>query len=162
MASLYRVPSLKMLPTSTPRTDRIGAPQTWTVTSGKTLSVNNDVHTVVSNLTIGGDGDTSISGTIDGGGILNVYGGAAPGNLTKTGTGTLTLSGASNYSGDITVSSGTIDFAPGSGVSATYSGEITGSGEVVKSGSGRAKLSNSDNAYTGDTTITGGALQVGE
>ena len=46
----------------------VGAPQTWTVASGKTLTVG-DLHTIISPLTISGAGNTTITGTIDGGGV---------------------------------------------------------------------------------------------
>ena len=49
----------------------IGGPQTWTVDSGKSLTVGGDLHTVISPLTISGNGDTTITGSIDGGGALN-------------------------------------------------------------------------------------------
>ncbi|MBN2216633.1 MAG: autotransporter-associated beta strand repeat-containing protein, partial [Pirellulales bacterium] len=138
----------------------IGAPQTWTVADGKTLSLGSDLHTIISNVTIGGNGDTSIAGAIDGGGAINIYGGAAPGNLTKTGTGTLTIAGASNYSGTIAIAAGTLNLAPAAGVLATYSGRITGVGSIVKTGDGAVTLSNDNNAYYGDTVISGGALQA--
>ncbi|MCC6125502.1 MAG: autotransporter-associated beta strand repeat-containing protein [Pirellulales bacterium] len=137
----------------------VGAPQTWSVASGKTLSINNAVHTIISNLTVTGDGNTEISGVIDGGGALNTYG-AAPGNLTKSGTGSLLIAGASNYGGTIAISGGTLNFAPGAGVSATYSGSISGSGAVVKSGGGKATLTYSNNTYTGNTTISEGTLEA--
>ena len=69
-----------------------------------TLNVTGALHTIISDLTIAGSGSTIIGGPIDGGGVMNIYGGAAPGNLIKTGTGTLTLSGSSNYTGNITLS----------------------------------------------------------
>ena len=74
----------------------IGGPQTWTVASGKTLTVSGALHTVISDLTISGAGNVAISGAIDGGGMLNTYGGAKPGGLIKSNTGTLTLTGRSS------------------------------------------------------------------
>lgn len=137
----------------------VGAPQSWTVAIGKTLTVNNAVHTVISNLTITGSGNTIISGPIDGGGLINIYGGAAPGNITKSGTGTLTLSGASNYTGNIAASAGTINFAPTAGITATYAGIISGSGTINKTDAGTAIFTRS-NTYTSTTTVSGGALQA--
>jgi autotransporter-associated beta strand protein len=137
----------------------VGSPQSWTVASGKTLNVNNAVHTVISNLTITGSGNTTISGPIDGGGIINIYGGAAPGNITKSGSGTLTLSGASYYTGRIAASAGTINFAPPTGVTSTYAGAISGSGTINKSGAGTVVFAGT-NTYSSTTTVTGGALQA--
>jgi fibronectin-binding autotransporter adhesin len=137
----------------------VGAPQSWTVASGKTLTVNNAVHTVISNLTINGSGNTTIAGPIDGGGVINLYGGAAPGNITKSGTGALTLSGASNYTGNIAVSAGTINFGPTTGVTSTYTGVISGSGTINKTDAGTAVFAGT-NTYSSTTTVTGGALQA--
>jgi len=136
----------------------VGAPQTWTVASGKTLTTG-AVHTVISDLTITGSGNTTINGGIDGGGVINIYGGAKAGNLTKTGTGTLKIAGASYYDGNINASSGTVNFAPAAGVTATYSGVISGAAAIQKSDAGTAIFS-ANNTYTGTTTITGGALEA--
>jgi hypothetical protein len=54
-------------------------------------------------LTISGDGDTTITGLINGGGVLNSMGVAA-GAITKNGAGTLHLTGAVTYSVPITAS----------------------------------------------------------
>ena len=142
----------------------VGAPQTWTVADGKTLTLNNALHTIISDLTIDGNGSTIIAGPIDGGGVANIYGGAAPGNLIKNGTGTLTLSGASNYSGSITVSSGVLNFAPASGVVASYTGVIggTGTGTIHKTDLGLLILAPAagSNTYRASTSIDGGVLQA--
>ena len=54
----------------------IGAPQTWTIDSGKSLTIG-DLHTIISNLTINADGNFYTSGALDGGGVINTYGAAA-------------------------------------------------------------------------------------
>ena len=125
----------------------VGAPQTWTTASGMTLNVTGAVHTIISDLTIDGAGNTTIGGPIDGGGVINTYGGAAPGNLIKSGTGTLTLSGASNYPGTITVNAGVLSLSPVSGATATYSGAISGSGAHQKNGLGTVVLSAANSAF---------------
>lgn len=109
----------------------IGGPQTWTVPSGKTITVSGALHTIVSNLTFAGAGSTTISGTIDGGGAINIYGGAKAGSLIQSGTGTLTLSGVTSFDGDVTVQSGsgTLYITPPSGA-ATFTGAWLGSGSI--------------------------------
>jgi autotransporter-associated beta strand protein len=137
----------------------VGAPQTWTTAAGMTLNLTDSVHTVISNLTIGGDGNTTIGGSIDGGGVINTAGGAAPGTITKTGAGTLKLTGAATYSVPLTVSAGTLEFAQASGISASYTGVIDGNRPVIKSGLGIVRLTGA-NLYTGETDVNAGTLLV--
>ena len=136
----------------------IGAPQTWTVASGKTLTVGS-LHTIISPLTLSGSGNYVIGGSIDGGGAMNVSGGAAAGNITMNGSGTLSLTGAATYAVDLAMSAGTLCLAQPSGVTATYSGKISGSRPVVKSDGGTTILAGV-NTYSGTTTISAGALQA--
>lgn len=89
----------------------VGAPQTWTTAAGKTLQIDSDVHTVISTLTIGGDGNTYINGNIDGGGVINSVG-AAAGDLVKNGSGTLTLAGADTRARSTTINAGMFVLAP--------------------------------------------------
>ena len=92
------------------------------------------MHTIISPLTINGDGDTTITGSIDGGGAANA-GGAAPGTFTKNGAGTLHLTGAAGYWVPMTAS-GAISFEQG-GADVAYSGNtIAGSCTVSKSNTG--------------------------
>lgn len=94
------------------------------------------------------------------------------GNLTKSGTGTVTLSGANSYSGGTTVSAGTLVGTTASlqgaitnnaittfnqSSSGTYSGAMSGSGSLIKTGSGTVTLSGA-NTYSGGTTVSGGSL----
>ena len=90
----------------------IGAPQSWNVAAGKTLSITGPLHTIISDLTFSGAGTTTISNTIDGGGVLNTVGGAKPGGLIQAGTGVVTLSGITQFSGDITANSGVLNIQP--------------------------------------------------
>ena len=48
----------------------------------------------------------------------------------------------------------------GNNQDATYSGALSGSGSVIKTGNGVQTLSGAGIAYTGDTTVTGGTLQL--
>ncbi len=121
--------------------------------------------------------DSLGSGDIDNSGVLKVGEGelentlSGSGSLVKTGTGELTLSGDNDYSGGTTISGGTLtaDHADSlgtgaianSGVLQVGEGELentlSGSGSLVKTGSGDLTLSG-DNGYSGGTTITGGTL----
>jgi autotransporter-associated beta strand protein len=135
----------------------VGAPQTWTIASGKNLTINGNLHTIISALTLSGDGDTTITGSIDGGGVLNSFG-AAPGAIAKTGAGTLHLTGAATYAVPLTVS-GSLSFEQAGANVAYDTNTISGSGKVIKSNSGTIILSGSNN-YTGATRIYGGAVQA--
>ncbi len=118
-----------------------------------------------------GSGDIANSGVLQvgEGELKNTLSGS--GSLVKTGTGELTLSGDNDYSGGTTISGGTLtaDHADSlgtgaianSGVLQVGEGELentlSGSGSLVKTGSGELTLSG-DNSYSGGTTITGGTL----
>ncbi len=121
--------------------------------------------------------DSLGSGDIDNSGVLKVGEGelkntlSGSGSLVKTGTGELTLSGDNDYSGGTTISVGTLtaDHADSlgtgaianSGVLQVGEGELentlSGSGSLMKTGTGELTLSG-DNGYSGGTTITGGTL----
>ncbi len=104
-------------------------------------------------------GDVNITGSLDGGGVMNTAGGAAPGTITKSGGGTLYLSGAATYAVPLVVSGGTLNFSQATGVSANYSGVISGTRPVVKSAGGIVTLSGA-NTYTGETDVNAGTLLV--
>ncbi|PUM07991.1 fibronectin-binding autotransporter adhesin ShdA [Salmonella enterica subsp. enterica serovar Dublin] len=121
--------------------------------------------------------DSLGSGDIDNSGVLKVGEGdlentlSGSGSLVKTGTGELTLSGGNDYSGGTTIIGGTLtaDHADSlgtgaianSGVLQVGEGELentlSGSGSLVKTGTGELTLSG-DNSYSGATTITDGTL----
>jgi autotransporter-associated beta strand protein len=93
----------------------------------QTLDLNNNAAVTVA-LTVGGNnGNTTYSGsltdTVDGG------------SLIKTGTGTLTLTGASNYTGGTTLNNGTLELGNAAAIS-TSAGAITFGGGTLKYGSG--------------------------
>ena len=92
----------------------------------------------------------------------------------------LTLSGSNTYTGGTTISSGTLQFGDGvsnngpittgaiadnatlifaDSLAQTYSGVISGSGNVIQMSPGLLQLSGS-NTYSGLTQISGGTLQV--
>ena len=127
----------------------------------------------------GGTIDVASGQTLGIGGVIT-----GANNLTKSGSGTLTLSGANNYSGGTTISEGTLQLGNGSTTGAlsasssiinngtlafnrsiavtqgTDFGLISGSGAVTTIGTGALTLGG-DNTYSGTTTVaTGGRLDV--
>ena len=121
-------------------------------------------------LTIGGNSSTTYSGALSGSGGLTLAGAAA-----------LVLTGSNTYSGQTTISSGTLQLGGGgatgsinsanitdngvlefdrSDSSLTFSQAVSGSGGLVKAGTGTLILTGA-NTYTGATRIIAGTLQVG-
>lgn len=99
------------------------------------------------------------------------------GNLLNEGSGTTILTGTNLYTGGTTVTAGSLQFGDGGSTgsvlgnivnngtvafnrsdSFTYSNIISGSGNLVKSGSGTLSIVGS-NVYTGNTTVRAGTLQ---
>ncbi|TPK25983.1 autotransporter-associated beta strand repeat-containing protein, partial [Mesorhizobium sp. B2-5-3] len=95
------------------------------------------------------------------------------GSLTKTGDGTLILTGANAYTGNITVNAGVLQGNTMSllahitnnasvvfdqAANGTYAGNITGLGSLTKIGAGTLILPAAAN-YAGGTTVSAGALQ---
>ena len=126
------------------------------------------------NLTLDNSSDVTFGGTlIDNTGTLA---------LTKNGPSTLTLTGASTYSGGTTINAGTLRIGNNTATGSTgtgnivdnaalifsrsdaafsYGGVISGSGSVAVAGSGTIALTGSS-TYSGVTTISGGGvLNVG-
>jgi outer membrane autotransporter protein len=122
-------------------------------------------------LTVGEDNtNTTYSGVLQNGtGVLA---------LTKIGTGTFTLTGTNTYTGGTTISAGTLQLGNGGTAgsiagdvvdngtlafnrsdSVTFGGVISGTGDVVKLGTGTLILPNT-NTYTGNTLINSGTLIV--
>ena len=114
--------------------------------------------------------------TFSGSGGLN-----GPGSLTKSGTGTLTLSTVNGYSGITVISQGTVQLGDGINTGTvgagnvtdlgllifddpgtlTFTNGITGSGSLIQQSPGTVIL-NANNNYAGTTTISSGTLQVGD
>ncbi|KQY35455.1 hypothetical protein ASD38_02545 [Caulobacter sp. Root487D2Y] len=121
-------------------------------------------------------------GTIDNGGVSDLFAGqiAGPGALTLTGVGTVTLTAENAYAGGTTIGAGTLRLGDGgttgdiagdvvnNGVLTFarsnlvfFDGMVSGGGSVVQAGTGATVLTAS-NSYTGGTTISAGALRIGD
>lgn len=100
------------------------------------------------------------------------------GNLVKSSTGTLTLTGNNTYGGGTQINAGTLAVGNGGtsgsiagdvtnngklafnrGDDITFGGVITGSGSLDKSGNGKLTLT-AENAYAGTTVVNNGTLAL--
>lgn len=112
-------------------------------------TVRNDSATAAT-LTLGGNNQTAtFTGTFGAGtGTLH---------LSKTGSGTQTLSGTVAYTGSTTVSNGTLQLSESANRS--YAGQISGDGSILKSGTGTLTLSHASGSI-GRLRIDGGAVTL--
>jgi autotransporter-associated beta strand protein len=115
-------------------------------------------------LAVGDETDTSFAGTISG-----------SGGLTKQGAGRLTLTGASDYTGGTSITAGTLAIGDGGSIKGdvenngilafnrsealTFDGGISGSGKLVKEGTGTLTLTGAS-SYEGETLVQSGVLAV--
>jgi fibronectin-binding autotransporter adhesin len=119
--------------------------------------------------------DPAAGTTIDNAGVIS-----GSGAVQQTGTGTTVLTAANTYTGDTTISAGTLQlgdgatngsitghvtdnatlaFDPAAGTTIANAGVISGSGAIQQIGAGTTVLSGA-NSYAGGTTIDAGTLQV--
>ena len=132
----------------------IGAPQTWITAAGKTLTVNGNVNTNISTLTIAGAGATTINGAVgDGGPMLGIGGG-----LTLCSPAMLTLTGSNTYSNLTAVNGGTLVLS-GSGGAIALSSGITLSGGTLLLDNSAANNPNRIGS-TVPLTLQGGELSL--
>jgi len=147
-----------------------------TISSG-TLQLGNGgtsgsiVGDVVDNATL----DFNRSDDVTFGGIVS-----GNGSLTKSANNTLTLTGDNTYTGNTTISAGTLQLGDGGTTGSvarnildnaalifnrsdalTYDRVVSGTGSLTQAGSGMVILTK-NNTYTGGTTISAGTLQLGD
>jgi autotransporter-associated beta strand protein len=135
---------------------------------GGQLTLGNSVDNNGHDLTVQGSGDTTISGEI-----------SDVGGLIKNGAGALVLQGDNSYTGETTITSGTLQVGNGgttgklgSGAvvdnaslvfnrndSLTVENTISGAGGLMQKGSGALTLSGT-NSYSGGTVINNGSILI--
>ena len=152
--------------------------------SGGTLAVGSNAQTVgvlslvngavTGNGVVTGTGFTLQSGTV----AASLAGGSAA--LVKTGSGTVTMTGASSYGGGTSIAMGTLRLGDGvtsgsvtgdilnngvlefaNATAVTYGGAVSGSGSLTKTGAGVLTLTGAS-SHGGGTTIQAGTLRLGD
>ena len=143
----------------------------------------NVTSTITANITLRGNGlvVSTAPGTVPSGIDLSISGAINNGGngFTKSGNGTLSLSGVNGYNNDLTISAGTLRidgagllegagnfsgvitnngaFSYNSSALQTLSGVISGTGVLSLNGNGTLRL-NGVNTYTNQTTVNAGTL----
>ena len=133
-------------------------------------AATNNASAIAFDQTVGGLNTGTFSGAITG-----------AGSVLKNNAGTVTLTGANNFAGGTIINAGTLVASTasiGTGpvvnngtlildqtaaasplATGTYTGTISGTGNVIKQNAGTVTL-NGLHTYTGATTVTGGTLQL--
>ena len=162
-----------------------------TLTGNNSYSGNTTINTGTVEIGSAGRlGGGSYSGNIANSGTL-IYSGTSnqtlsgiisgTGVLTHNASSRLTLAGNNSYSGNTTITNGTLEittngrlgggnysgnitnsgqFVLGSNSNQTLSGQISGNGAITKNGTGILTLNGSNN-YSGNTTINAGTVVIG-
>jgi autotransporter-associated beta strand protein len=147
-----------------------------TIISAGTLQIGNGgtAGSITGNVTDNGALAIDLSASLALGGAIS-----GTGSLTQAGAGTTTLTGADTYSGGTTISAGTLQIGNGGTAGSilgtvtnnaaltidlssglTLGGVISGTGNLTQSGTSTTTLTGVD-TYSGGTTISAGALQIG-
>ncbi|MDA9285602.1 filamentous hemagglutinin N-terminal domain-containing protein, partial [Pseudomonadales bacterium] len=140
--------------------------------------INQDAATAISsaNATLNLVLDNAVGGVVAG--TIGAPGGDDV-SITKQGAGILTLTGTNTYTGGTTISAGELQLGAGSTIGSitgdianagtlifnrsddiTFSGVISGTGDLVQGGSGVLTL-NGENLYSGSTELAAGTLSLG-
>lgn len=123
---------------------------TWKKNILSTLSVGSATDfSIASGETVSAISLSANDSTVSNSGTLSALNNSGTGNTLVLATGSAT--------GNI-VNSGSLALSPGSS-NISYSGEISGAGSLIKSGSGRLELTGT-NTYNGATTVAAGELKV--
>ena len=143
----------------------VNAADTFAIQNGGTLKVAKNGQT-------GGNGVLNAKGiTLSNNGNLTMSSGTinlGSGGITNSGSYTITLSGGTfgtnyaSWSSGLTAtiaSDKTVTFDPDAGRTITWSGVLSGSGAISKTGAGTLELTGA-NTYSGGTTITNGELRL--
>ncbi|TWD48950.1 outer membrane autotransporter protein [Agrobacterium vitis] len=148
-----------------------------TTISGGTLSIGNGgtAGSIAGNIT---DNASLVFNRSDDVQYANIISGT--GSVTKAGAGTLTLTGTNSYTGGTTVSAGILQLGNGANTGSltgaiansgtvvfnryddvVAGGTISGSGALIKRGSGKLTLAGNNSAVAG-TTVEQGSLQISD
>ena len=141
-----------------------------------------DLHSAASAGTSSWNFDAAAGGTLTFSGVIKASSTAASATITKTGLGTVILSGSNTFGGGMIIRGGTLQIGKGgasgtlgtgnilnsaqllfnrSDSAYTYAGIISGSGSLTKAGGGAVTLSGS-NTYTGATIVNSGTLSLSQ
>lgn len=141
-----------------------GGTNTLTLETGATLTGGIVVATNATTLEFAQATDVTLSNAMSG-----------DGSVSKTGAGTLFLTGANTYSGGTYVNAGTLAGTTTSlqgdivnnaslvfdqATNGVYSGALSGTGSLTKTGTGTVTLANANSSYTGAVTIDAGTLAL--
>jgi len=147
------------------------------VESARTLAIGANIvdNGAASGLTKAGAGTLQLYGTntftgpirINGGTLQSMVTGAVPdaAAMTINAGGTWNVNGITETIGSLSgagaLTLGSVNLTVGDATSTTFSGDITGSGKLFKTGTGTLTLSGANAAFTGDININGGGeLQI--
>jgi fibronectin-binding autotransporter adhesin len=86
---------------------------------------------------------------------------SGPGSLIKKGSGNLLLTASNTYTGGTNISAGTLTIDTTVG-NITLSGPITGTGALAKINANALVLTSPASNYSGNITVSGGTLQLGD
>ena len=141
--------------------DQTGSGGTGTLAGAGTL-VFAGAGTVDLNATNTYSGPTDINSGVVVAGVTGAFGGG--GTVSIASGGTLNLNGFAQTVGDLTgagsIALGSAVLTAGTSDSTTFSGAISGTGGLVKQGTGTLKLSGT-NSFSGGVTINAGEVEIG-